>query len=416
MTECKIKWIAGINPAMTGKRRKMEQGESIFVSGVAGERKKFGKGVMFAIVVAALALVVSAGSGALILMMFVDRGNETVADGSGDGNNYDGNSMNFAEGSIAEMVSKVAPAVVSVLVKANARGALGQLQVDSGAGTGMIVTADGFVLTNKHVVAGAKLVTVVTDAGDTYEDVEVVGVDPLNDVAFLKIPGVKDLPTVKLGDSKTITVGQQVVTIGNALGQYANTISAGIVSGTGRSITASDSSGTGTETLIDMIQTDAAINLGNSGGPLVNAAGEVIGINTAVSTDAQGIGFAIPISSTKGMMRRIVAGGSAERAWLGVNYLAITPAVAKEFDLPVRSGAYVHREGSQSAVVQGGPAEVAGVKDGDIIVAVNGVKVGAKGSISSLIGEYMVGEVVELSLLRLGKEAQLKVKLGAFAE
>ena len=393
----------------------MEQGESIFASGVGGERKRSEKGVMFAIVIAALALVVSAGSGTLILMMFLERGNETVADGSGDGNNYDGNSMNFAEGSIAEMVSKVAPAVVSVIVKSNARGVLGQLQVDSGAGTGMIVTADGFVLTNKHVVAGAKTVTVVTDAGDTYEDVEVVGVDPLNDVAFLKISGVKDLPTVKLGDSKTITVGQQVVTIGNALGQYANTISAGIVSGTGRSITASDG-GTGTETLIDMIQTDAAINLGNSGGPLVNAAGEVIGINTAVSTDAQGIGFAIPISSTKGMLRRIVAGGSAERAWLGVNYLAITPAVAKEFDLPVRSGAYVYREGSQSAVVQGGPAETAGIKDGDIIVAVNGVKVGAKGSISSLIGEYMVGEVVELSLLRLGKETQLKVKLGAFSE
>lgn len=278
----------------------------------------------------------------------------------------------------------------------------------------MIVTKDGYVLTNKHVVDGATSVAVVMDNGDTYEDVKVVGIDPLNDVAYLKIDDVDDLPVVELGDSKTITVGQSIIAIGNALGQYANTISSGIVSGTGRSITATDSSTGAAETLNDMIQTDAAINLGNSGGPLVNAAGEVIGINTAVSSDGEGIGFAIPISSVKGMLGRIVAGGSAERAYLGVNYIAITPDVAKEYELPVSSGAYIYREGNTSAVVADGPADKAGVKDGDIVLAVNGVKVGKAGSISSLVAEYAVDETVDLAILRDGREITLSVRLGAY--
>lgn len=324
----------------------------------------------------------------------------------------DGNSANFTEGSIAEVASKVAPSVVSIKTETRTMSFFGQSSTSSAAGTGMIVSADGYILTNKHVVDGANKISVVLDNGTVYDNVELVGTDPANDVAFIKIKDAKDLPAVKLGDSKTMNVGQQVVAIGNALGQFQNTITEGIVSGLGRSITATDSSYSSYEYLTDLIQTDAAINSGNSGGPLINAAGEVIGINTAVS-DGNNIGFAIPISSVKGMLNSILKTGKAERAYIGVSYVTLTPDVAKQYDLSVSTGGYVYNK-SGSAVVSGSPAEKAGVKDKDIITAINGTNVGKAGSISALIGEYAVGDTVQLHILRDGKEMNLNVTLAAY--
>ena len=163
-----------------------------------------------------------------------------------------------------------------------------------------------------------------------------------------------------------------------------------------------------------MIQTDASINAGNSGGPLVNAAGEVIGINTAVSADGENIGFAIPISSVKGMLSEILETGSAERAYLGVHYANITPDVAHEYELPVTAGAYVYSDSKYSAVVKDSPAAKAGVKEKDIITAVNGTPVGSAGSVSSLIGEYKPGDTVQLTILRDGKQMTLNVTLGSY--
>ena len=180
----------------------------------------------------------------------------------------------------------------------------------------MIVSSNGYVLTNKHVVEGATTVNVVTAGGKTYKKVKVVTYDPLNDVAFLKIDDVSDLPAATLGNSKTLSVGQQVIAIGNALGEYKNTVTSGIISGTGRTLTATDSTGSSAETLTNMIQTDAAINPGNSGGPLVNAAGEVIGINTATSSSAENVGFAITISSVKGMLAQLIEKGEASRSYV----------------------------------------------------------------------------------------------------
>jgi len=293
------------------------------------KKKREGMGFKAAVLtMAGAALILSVGSATMSgAMLLRGYGEPTVIDGGG--NYYAGGILEFEETTIANVASKVSPAVVSILTETQVRSYFGRDQVNSGAGTGMIVSKDGYVLTNSHVVNGADTVTVVTDAGDTYENVEVVGVDPLNDVAYLKIPGVSGLPTVTLGDSKNIAVGMPVLAIGNALGMYQNSITQGIISGTGRNITAADSAGKA-ENLTDMIQTDTAINPGNSGGPLVNAAGEVIGINTAVATDAQGLGFAIPISSVKGMLKSIMERGKAERAYLGVNYLTITAEVAKE--------------------------------------------------------------------------------------
>ncbi len=328
----------------------------------------------------------------------------------------DGNSVDFAEGSIADVAEKVSKGVVSIITSTKVTNFFGQSTDSSAAGTGMVVTGDGYILTNKHVVNGASKVIVVLDDGTTYEDVEVVATDPLNDIAFLKIKNASDLPTVTLGDSKTLHVGQQVIAIGNALGEYQNTVTSGIISGIGRSVTASDGSGYNAETLSDMIQTDAAINSGNSGGPLVNAAGEVIGINTATSSTAENMGFAIPVSSVKGMLKQLTETGKAKRTYLGVYSQEITPEAAKAYNLPVTSGAYLYSPSSYSAIIKGGPADKAGLKDKDIVTAVNGVKVGSSGSLANLIGEYKPGDTVQLTVIREGNETTVNVTLEGYSD
>ncbi|MBR3329182.1 trypsin-like peptidase domain-containing protein [Candidatus Saccharibacteria bacterium] len=327
----------------------------------------------------------------------------------------DGNSANFVEGSIADVADKVSKSVVSIVTSVKTRDYFGQSYDASAAGTGVIVSSDGYVVTNKHVISGATKISIVLDDGTTYEDVELVTTDPLNDIAFLKIQDVSDLDVATLGDSKTISVGQQVIAIGNALGQYQNTVTAGIISGIGRSITATDSDGNNAETLSDMIQTDAAINSGNSGGPLVNAAGEVIGINTATSSTAENMGFAIPISSIKGMLSQLIETGKTSRAYLGVYIVEITPEIAKKYELPVTAGAYIYSS-NYSSVVKDGPAGKAGLKDKDIITAVNGVKIGKAGSLSSLVGEYKVGDTVKLTIVRDGEEITIDVTLEGYKD
>lgn len=331
---------------------------------------------------------------------------------------YGGNAVEFEETSIANIASKVTPAVVSIVSSStgNSNSFWGKYYGTQSAGTGMIVTKDGYVITNKHVIDGASSIQIVTDAGDTYKNVVIVAQDPLNDVAYLKINDADgELPTVNLGDSKTIAVGQPVLAIGNALGAYQNSVTQGIISGIGRSISAGDENGANVESLNDMLQTDAAINPGNSGGPLVNAAGDVIGINTAVSTDANGLGFAIPISAAKGMLKSIIETGSAKRAYLGLSYSTVTPEIAKSNNLPVQYGAYVgNSDGSYgSAVISGGPADKAGIKDGDILTKIGDVEIGKAGSVATLIGEYKVGDTIKVTLVRNGEEKTVTVTLGA---
>ncbi len=329
---------------------------------------------------------------------------------------HDGNAVvTTDEESIANVAKQVSPSVVSIITSSQQLSPFYNQSVEQqGAGTGMIVSSNGYVLTNKHVVDGADSVSVILPDGKTYENVRVLGSDPLNDVAFLKIDDVSDLPAVTLGDSKTVRIGQGVVAIGNALGQYQNTVTSGIISGTGRPVVAStDGTAASAESLNDLIQTDAAINSGNSGGPLLNLEGQVIGINTAVAQEAQGIGFAIPIGATKGMLQHVIKTGKVERAYLGVQYVSITPEVRQQYDLPVTKGDYVVAQRGDS-VQSGGPADRAGVKNGDIITAVNGFKVGEVASVSSLVSEYEPGEQVELTILRDGKTVKLKATLGTY--
>ena len=329
-------------------------------------------------------------------------------------NSASNNAATFAEGSISEIANSVSKSVVSIITNTSTTGSFFTGQVSQAAGTGFILSSDGYIATNKHVVANATKIGVILDDGSTYEDVELIGTDPINDFAIVKIKDVKDLTPIKIGDSKTTNIGQQVVAIGNALGTYQNSVTSGIISGKGRSLTASDSSRTTYETLSDMIQTDAAINGGNSGGPLVNAAGEVIGINTAYASQGNNVGFAIPINSVKGIMAGVLKDGKFERAVLGVRYQTITPLIAKEKKLDVTAGAYVKGSNNVSAVIKGSAGDKAGIKDGDIITAVNGTKIGTAGSLGSLIGEYAVGDTVKLEVYRDKKYVQLDVKLEAY--
>ncbi len=373
------------------------------------QTQKSGKNTA-AIVLASIALVAACGSAVFSYMSYEKASTPITFLSSGT----DGNSANFVEGSVADIVEKVSESVASIVTEVKTTSYYGYSQTGQAAGTGIIVSADGYVLTNKHVIDGATKIKVVLDDGTTYSDAKVVAVDPLNDVAFLKIKDATDLKAATLGNSKTVSVGQQVIAIGNALGQYQNSVTAGIVSGTGRSLMATDSTGQNSERLSDMIQTDAAINSGNSGGPLVNAAGEVIGINTATSSTAENMGFAIPISSVKGMLTQLIETGQASRAYIGVYSVEITPEVAKEYNLPVSSGVYIYNASLYTAVIAGSPADKAGMRDKDIVTAINGEKIGFAGSLSSLIGEYKPGDTVQFAVLRDGKEIAINVTLGAY--
>ncbi len=267
-----------------------------------------------------------------------------------------------------------------------------------GGGSGFIISADGMILTNKHVVEDTKAeYTVLTNDGKKYP-AKVLARDPAKDLAVVKIEAT-NLPVVTLGDSDGIKLGQTAIAIGNALGEFRNTVSVGTVSGLARTVTAGGLS-SGSETLDNVIQTDAAINPGNSGGPLLNLKGEVIGIDTAVVSGAQNIGFAIPINQAKKDIRSVMATGLIKTPYLGVRYTLVTPDSAKESKLPVDHGALLKNTSSGSAVQAGSPAAKAGLKDGDIIIEVNGVKVDDKNSLADLVQRYNVGDTITLKVQR----------------
>lgn len=326
----------------------------------------------------------------------------------------DGNTqVTEGEASIASVVDKVSPSVVSITTSKQVDSLFGSSE-RRGAGTGIIISKGGYVITNNHVIQGISDARIIDSAGNLFEDVEVIGRDPLNDIAFLKINSKTEFTAVEIGDSSTVRIGQQVVAIGNALGQYKNTVTSGILSGKGRPVTASDGRGS-LESLTDLLQTDASINSGNSGGPLLNMAGQVIGINTAVASQANGIGFAIPINATKGLIAEVLDTGKVKRGYIGVNYIDITPDSARTYNLETRNGAYIHND-RQSAVIKGSPADKAGLKNGDIIRKVGDDVVGEGGGFSSIIGQYRAGDRVTLSILREGSTITKEVELGEYSE
>lgn len=312
---------------------------------------------------------------------------------------------------IIDATKKVANSVVSITLKSTAQNIFGQTYQTSAAGTGFIITSDGLILTNKHVASDKTAAyTIVTYDGKAY-DAKIQSLDPIYDLAVMKIDA-RNLPVVDLGDSNDLQVGQWVIAVGNALGQFSNTVTAGIISGKGRQIDASSETGTNAETLSGLLQTDAAINPGNSGGPLVNLAGQVVGINTAVASGAQGIGFAIPINSAKADIDSIKSTGAIVRPYLGVRYVEITPDVAKANNLSVNYGALIQGSGFTSpAIVSGSPAEKAGLKTGDIILEVNGTKIDQSNSLLTLIQQHKVGDTITLKIMSGSATKDVKVTL-----
>jgi len=262
-----------------------------------------------------------------------------------------------------------------------------------GAGSGVIISKDGQVLSNNHVVEGAKEVTVTLSSGQEYT-AEVIGTDPQTDLAVLKINTDENLPAATLGDSEQLKVGDWVVAIGNPFG-LNHTVTSGIVSAKGRVI--------GAGPYDDFIQTDASINPGNSGGPLFNMQGEVVGINTAIIPQGQGIGFAIPIDTAKPLIPQLVSNGEITRGYLGVNIQDLTTELADAMGIEKTQGALV------ADVVAGSPAEKSGIKRGDIIIDFNGKSIKESHDLPAKVAATPVGDDVEVTVLRDGKEKQLNV-------
>ena len=345
---------------------------------------------------------------------------------SSSGNTQASQKIVSSESNLISTIAKnVGPSVVSVNVTSESSqtdffGFSSPSQQQS-AGTGFIVSDKGIVVTNRHVVPkGTTQVSVTLSDGTELSSVEVIGrtgdSDPL-DIAFLRIKDAKGkkLTPVKLGDSAKVQVGEKVVAIGNALGQFQNTVTSGIISGYGRSVEASDGSGSGGESLQNLFQTDAAINQGNSGGPLVNMNGEVIGINTAIAgSGAQNIGFAIPINDVNGIISNVVDKGKILRPYLGVHFVALNDDYAYQYNLSQKRGAYLApTRNGQSPVISGSPADKAGLKEKDVIVKIDGTPIDESNSLTSLVGRKSVGDEITLTIVRDGKQQDIKVKLEA---
>jgi serine protease Do len=276
-------------------------------------------------------------------------------------------------------------------------------QTPVGVGSGFIFDANGWILTNNHVVDGATNLTVQLADGRSFP-AKVYGTDTLTDLAIVKIDAT-GLPTASLGDSSTLRVGQLAIAVGDPLGEYPGTVTTGVVSGLGRSINDA------TINLDNLIQTDAAINPGNSGGPLIDESGAVIGVDTAIAGSAQGIGFAIPVNLAKPLMQQAIAGQQLSRPWLGVRYQPLDAGVATRNSLSVSSGAWITSGGNGAAVESGSPADKAGLKEGDIITAVNGTKIDTSHPLIELIASHAPGETITLSVRRGNADADIQVTL-----
>lgn len=332
------------------------------------------------------------------------------------------------QSTITELVKKASPAVVSIVISKDLNTVpgfglnpfsplfgFGQQNSTSpnvqevGAGSGFFVSSDGLILTNKHVVSDQQAsYTVITSDGTSY-DAKVLATDPANDLAIVKVD-IKNAPFLTLTDSSQIQIGQSAIAIGNSLGQYQNTVTTGIISGIGRSITAG---GAGeSEQLEGVIQTDAAINPGNSGGPLLNLAGEVMGINTAVDAQGQSVGFALPANDAAKALESFNKSGSIKRPLLGVRYVMINKALATQEKLPRDYGALISRGSGNSAVVAGSGADKAGLQENDIILEVNGHRIDENNSLAKELKNYNVGDTITLKIYHDGSEKTVPVTLG----
>jgi len=310
------------------------------------------------------------------------------------------------ETTVTDAVQKVGPAVVTV--SGNVQGQMTPFGMSGGgtvSGSGFFISTQGYILTNNHVVEGTTGDLTITLADGSQEKATIVGTDQYNDVAVLKTNG-KVPATVVMGNSDLLKPGETVIAIGSPLGDFKNTVTEGVVSATGRSI----DSGNG-YSIENLIQTDAAINQGNSGGPLINLAGEVIAVNTLIvrnsgsGTVAEGLGFAIPSNTVQAVATQLIANGHISRPYLGIGFQPITPDIASAYNLPVQWGAYV------TAVASGSPAQQAGLQQGDIITVIGGTSIDTNHSYINILFTFKPGDQVTVDFNRNGKAMQVQVTL-----
>jgi S1-C subfamily serine protease len=312
--------------------------------------------------------------------------------------------------SVARAAQRVSPSVVTITVNGGSGAA--SPQPDEGIGSGIIYDANGYVLTNRHVVTDATNVTVQLSDGRNV-DGTVYGVDTLTDLAIVKVDAT-DLPAAPIGDSSELQPGQTAVVIGSPLGTFTNSVTSGVVSALGRSLVVTDPVNGQQRRLRNLIQTDAAINPGNSGGPLIDESGEVVGVSTAFAQGAQGIFFAIPINIAKPIMAQAVAGEPLTRPYIGIIYQAVDQSVADDNKLPVNYGAWISPDtgSGDPPIVAGSPAEKAGLQAGDIITSVDGHRVDAGAGLDDVLSLYKPGDTLTLEVLRDGTTVPIQITLG----
>lgn len=310
------------------------------------------------------------------------------------------------ETAVTDAVKKVSPAVVTIVGTVPGQSSFFGMSGDQTvSGSGFFISDQGYILTNNHVVEGTNSVKVVLSDG-TEEQAKIVGTDRYSDIAILKVDG--KVPAVAaLGNSDVLQPGETVIAIGSPLGDFKNTVTEGVVSATGRSI----DSGNGYE-IEGLIQTDAAINQGNSGGPLVNLAGEVIGINNMIvrgsgtGTVAEGLGFAIPVNTAQMVSQQIIANGYFARPFMGISYQAISPQVAAMYNLPTQWGIYVEQ------VASGSPASKSGLQQGDIITSLNNISIDETHQYLNMLYTFKPGDTISIGVLRDGKTINMNITLG----
>jgi S1-C subfamily serine protease len=331
-------------------------------------------------------------------------------------------STGVSSDAVVAAAARVSPAVVTIVSSSSANrtsggnggngsgGSPGQTpygiptgQAPVGVGSGVIFDANGWILTNHHVVADGGTLTVQLSDGRAFP-AKVYGADTLTDLAIVKIDAT-GLPTARLGDSSALQVGQLVVAVGDPLGQYPGTVTTGVVSGLGRSLAASAGS------LDDLIQTDAAINPGNSGGPLIDANGAVIGIDTAIEPTAQGIGFAIPVNVARPLTLQALAGEKLSRPWLGIRYEPLDAGLAARAGLSVTEGAWITGDANGTAIETGSPAATAGLRENDVIIALDGTKVDTNHPLVELLAQHAPGSTVALIVHRGSSDLTISVTL-----
>lgn len=311
------------------------------------------------------------------------------------------------ENNTVNVVKNAQPSVVSIAVTTTSLSQSGVVSTENNIGTGFVIDAGGWIVTNQHVVSDTTSAYMIITSDGTKYDVQSIARDDVYDIAILKIDA-KDLPVLTLGDSDAVVVGEDVIAIGTPLGEYAGSVTKGIISGLHRTVTtSSDWFGSTSKTYEDVLQTDAAVNPGNSGGPLLNGQGQVVGINFATTSGAENISFALPINKVKTRIEEYRTYGKFIKSYLGVSYQMISAAQASYYTNLV-AGAYVVRVDSNS------PASEGGIKKGDIITQFGGEAV--TDSLSLLIQKHKAGEKVEVKVYREGAEKTLKVTLTEASE